>query len=69
VHTPGLGLFMTAKAAAGDVVLSVPMSLCLAVDYASTSGSLALPAGSWPRVQRGIQKDDALPWDVLLVGG
>ncbi|KAI3436404.1 hypothetical protein D9Q98_005821 [Chlorella vulgaris] len=66
VHTPGLGLFMTATAAAGDVVLSVPMSLCLAVDYASTSGGLALPAGSWPRVQRGILKDDALPWDVLL---
>ena len=60
----GSGLFLTAAASQGDVVLRVPTSLCLAVDYAA---GLRLPPGAWPRLQRGVQKDAALPWDILLV--
>lgn len=59
----GSGLFLTAAASQGDVVLRVPTSLCLAVDYAA---GLRLPPGAWPRLQRGVQKDAALPWDILL---
>jgi hypothetical protein len=61
----GNGLFLTAPAAAGDVVLSVPLGCCLVVDYAA---GMRLPQGSWPRLQRGVQKDAELPWDILQVG-
>ena len=61
----GSGLFLTAPAAAGDVVLSVPLGCCLVVDYAA---GMRLPQGSWPRLQRGVQKDAELPWDILQVG-
>jgi hypothetical protein len=60
----GNGLFLTATAAKGDVLLRVPTSLCLVVDYAS---GMRVPPAPWPRLQRGVQKDDSLPWDVLLV--
>lgn len=54
---------MTAPAAAGDVLLHVPLDRCLLVDYAGAG--LRLPSGQWPRLRKGVQKDDALPWDVL----
>lgn len=60
----GNGLVATADAAQGDVLLRVPLSCCLAINYAA---GLVLPAGQWPRLRKGVAKDDALPWDILLV--
>ena len=48
-----------------QTILSVPTAACLIVDY--TRG-LQVPAEEWPRLQKGLQRDIALPWDVLLVG-
>jgi hypothetical protein len=62
----GNGLFLTAPAATGEVVLSVPLDCCLVVDYAAAAGQLAAaaagraegcraalgyPAGGWQAVQ------------------
>ena len=63
----GHGLYLTAPAATGDVVLSVPVDRCLLVDYAG--GGLRLPPAEWPRLRKGVQKDDALPWDILQASG
>lgn len=60
----GSGLFLTHDVAPGDVVLRVPASLCLMVDY---SQGLKLPQAEWPRVRRQLARDDATPWDLLLV--
>lgn len=60
----GNGLYLTAPASKGDVLLRVPTSLCLLVDYSS---GMRVPPAAWPRLQRGVQKDDSLPWDILLV--
>ncbi|PSC69026.1 ribulose-1,5 bisphosphate carboxylase oxygenase large subunit N-chloroplastic [Micractinium conductrix] len=38
------------------------MPACLVVDYAA---GLRVPPGAWPRLRKGVQKDDSLPWDVL----
>ena len=62
----GNALFLTSSALPGDVVLRVPLERCLVVDYASASG-MRLPPGTWPRLQRGVQMDDAAPFDILLV--
>ena len=59
----GHGLYLNTSAAAGDVLLCVPLDRCLVVDY-SGSG-LRLPQAQWPRLRKGVQKDDALPWDIL----
>ncbi|PRW55940.1 set domain [Chlorella sorokiniana] len=59
----GHGLYLTAPAAAGDVVLSVPVDRCLVVDY--SGAGLRLPQGQWPRLLKAVQKDDSLPWDIL----
>ena len=48
-----------------QTILSVPTMACLIVDY---DCGLQVPAEEWPRLQKGLQKEDALPWDVLLVG-
>lgn len=60
----GNGLVATAAAAPGDILLRVPMPACLVVDYAA---GLRVPPGAWPRLRKGVQKDDSLPWDVLQV--
>lgn len=60
----GNGLFLTAAAEQGEAVLRVPTAACVVVDYRSETG-LQLPRGQWPRLQRGVQKDSELPWDVL----
>lgn len=60
----GNGLFATAAAELGDVVLSVPVEACVMIDYAA---GMRLPAGDWPRLRKGIAKDDSLPWDILQV--
>lgn len=60
----GNGLVVTKPVAAGQVVLQVPLGACLAVNYAA---GLALPPGHWPRLRKGVAKDDSLPWDMLLV--
>ena len=44
--------------------MQVPESACLIVDYEK---GMQLPAQSWPRVRKGLQKEEALPWDILLV--
>ncbi len=59
----GHGLYLTAPAAAGSVLLSVPVDRCLLVDY--SGAGLRLPQGQWPRLRKAVQKDDALPWDIL----
>ena len=48
-----------------QTILSVPTAACLIVDY---NCGLQVPAEEWPRLQKGLQRDTALPWDVLLVG-
>ena len=48
-----------------QTLLSVPTTTCLIVDY---SRGLQVPAEEWPRLQKGLQWESALPWDVLLVG-
>ena len=48
-----------------QTILSVPTAACLIVDY---KRGLQVPAEEWPRLQKGLQRDTALPWDVLLVG-
>jgi hypothetical protein len=59
----GRGIFTTTEIpSSGKIVFSVPLDTCLVVDY---SKGLQLPPGSWPRVQRGLAKDDALPWDII----
>jgi hypothetical protein len=45
-------------------VLSVPSGTCLIVDY---QAGLRLPQAPWPRLRKGLHKDDAMPWDLLLV--
>jgi hypothetical protein len=60
----GMGLFLKHGMQAGSVVLSVPLSVCIVVDY---STSLQLPSGTWPRLRKGLEKDDSLQWDILMV--
>ena len=64
----GNGLVVTAPAgaAAGTVLLRVPLDACLVVDYRPDGGGLRVPPAPWPRLRRGVAKDAALPWDVLL---
>lgn len=60
----GNGLVLAEPVVAGQVVLRVPLDTCLAVNYAE---GLSLPPGQWPRLRKGVAKDNSLPWDVLLV--
>lgn len=69
VARPGphdLGIHATRPAAPGDALLSVPLSLCLYVNY--QGDGLQLPVGTWPRLKQAIAKDDAMNWDLLMVG-
>ncbi|KAL4451460.1 hypothetical protein ABPG75_007122 [Micractinium tetrahymenae] len=59
----GNGLILIEAVPAGGVVLRVPLEACLAVNYAE---GLVVPPGQWPRLRKGVAKDDSLPWDVLL---
>ena len=45
-----------------QALLRQPMNL----RFADGQG-LRLPPGEWPRLRRGVAKDDSLQWDVLLV--
>ena len=45
-------------------LLHVPESACLIVDY---ERGMQLPAQAWPRLHKGLQREEALPWDILLV--
>ena len=47
-----------------QTLMQVPESACLIVDYEQ---GMQLPAQSWPRVRKGLQKEEVLPWDILLV--
>lgn len=61
--TNGRGIFSTTEIpSSSKVVFNVPLNTCLVVDY---SHGFQLPSGGWPRVQRGLAKDDALPWDII----
>ena len=47
-----------------QVLLRVPGSLCLTIDYASGA---SLPGAAWPRLRQGLAKAEPLTWDLLLV--
>lgn len=78
-HSMGRGLFLAqgndGDGESGDrkrvdsVLLSVPIDVCISVRYGENesdgAGDLKIPAGEWPRLRRGIDKNDALPWDIL----
>ena len=49
---------------AGDVVLSVPSTACLIVDYQT---GLELPQAPWHRLLKAVRRDNSTPWDILLV--
>jgi len=60
----GRGLFIEENiSTSGKVLASIPLDTCIVVDYES---GLKVPAGAWPRLRRGVAKNDALPWDILL---
>lgn len=62
--TNGRGIFAAKEtSASAKVIFSVPMDRCIVVDY--TNEGLRLPVGEWPRVSRGLAKDNALPWDIV----
>lgn len=68
VARPGphqLGIHATRPAAPGETLLSVPLSLCLYVNY--QGDGLQLPIGTWPRLKQAVAKDDAMNWDLLMV--
>lgn len=59
----GRGIFSTTEIpSSGKIIFNVPLNTCLVVDY---SNGFQSPPGDWPRVRRGLAKDDALPWDIL----
>ena len=63
----GLGLFATAAVPEGGVLLSVPRSLCIAID--TDAGSLTIPEGDWPRLGGGIARpDEPLPCEQSSFG-
>ncbi len=47
-----------------QTLMQVPESACLIVDYAQ---GMQLPAQAWPRLRKGLQREEPLPWDILLV--
>ena len=47
-----------------QTLLRIPESACLIVDYEQ---GIQLPAQAWPRLHKGLQRKQALPWDILLV--
>ncbi|KAK9841856.1 hypothetical protein WJX81_007585 [Elliptochloris bilobata] len=59
----GFGLIATQPVAEGEVVLRVPVAVCLIVDYANGA---SLPSAAWPRLRQGLSKADPLTWDLLL---
>ena len=69
-NTQGRGIFIDRDVVKGTVLLELPLSMCISVDYAK--GGLRLPQDvpgggpAWPRLTKAVAKDDALPWDVLI---
>mmetsp|Transcript_41386 Transcript_41386/g.105857 ORF Transcript_41386/g.105857 Transcript_41386/m.105857 type:complete len:465 (+) Transcript_41386:144-1538(+) len=58
------GLFSSVEAARGQVLMEVPRAACLTVDYVA---GLSLPSeGQWPNLIEGLNRDEPLPWDLLL---
>ena len=47
-----------------QVLLRVPTSACLVIDYARGA---SLPAADWPRLRQGLARAEPLTWDLLLV--
>jgi hypothetical protein len=65
--TNGRSLFSKVDAPKGTILFSIPLRLCLTIDYSNNnSGGISVPPGEWPRLKKAIAKDDTLPWDVLL---
>ncbi len=62
-----LGIYATQPASKDDVLLTVPLSLCLYVNY--QGAGLQLPVAGWPRLSQAVAKDDAMNWDLLMVCG
>ncbi|WPT13843.1 Protein PLASTID TRANSCRIPTIONALLY ACTIVE 14 [Picochlorum sp. SENEW3] len=63
----GRGIYTDVEIKKGEVLAEIPLGMCMSLDY--EGGGLLLPRGDWPRVRKAIEKDDALPWDVLLALG
>ncbi|MEW5301267.1 MAG: hypothetical protein WDW38_009476 [Sanguina aurantia] len=56
-------LITTRDTAAGEVLLRVPRSAAIVIDY---SAGMTLPNGEWPRLREGVMAPgDPLPWDIL----
>lgn len=67
--TNGRALFSYVDAPKGTILFSIPLRLCLTIDYSnnnSSGGGISVPPGEWPRLKKAIAKDNTLPWDVLL---
>lgn len=63
----GRGIYTDVEIKKGEVLVEIPLGMCMSLDYGG--GGLSLPGGDWPRVRKALEKDDALPWDVLLALG
>ncbi len=61
-----LGIFLQELMCGEHVqpLMQVPESACLIVDYVQ---GIQLPDHAWPRLRKGLQREEALPWDILLV--
>ena len=60
----GLGLFTLSSAPKGSVILTLPQSICIAIN--NESGELSLPGrGDWPRLREGLGAPEPLSWDIL----
>lgn len=47
-----------------QVIMSVPESAGLIVDY---ERGMQVPAEAWPRLKKGLKREDPVSWDILLV--
>jgi len=65
----GRGIFADSDAPKGAILVEIPLQTCISIDYSSDSDGLSVPQGDWPRLKKAIQKDDSLPWDILLALG
>lgn len=58
----GRGLFANTNFKKGEILLEIPSSLCILVDYRN---GVQLPPGDWPRLCKAVEQDDSLPWDIV----
>ena len=61
----GSALFCDNKHKNEENILTVPLDICLLVEYEDNLGNIKLPDGEWPRLKKALSKQQALPWDVI----